>query len=574
MCGLFGVYDPQDLDKSRARKARDILQHRGPDQSGEWIHDGLYMGQRRLSIIDLSDAGRQPMVTEDKNVAITVNGEIYNFKALRTELEKAGYTFFSQSDSEVALYGYQHWGLEGLAKRIEGMYIVIIFDAEKQKLFAIRDRVGIKPLYYFHDGHRFAWASELKALTSWLGKEEPSVDESAIFDFLTYRFIPAPKSLYRGIYKLPAASLMRFSLTESTISVQPYWSLSVEERDESHTDLRKELVSLLEQNVEDQLISDVPLGFLLSGGIDSSIVTYMGAKEASQPLTFYVDFTGSGRTEAPYAKEVATLTNSHHRSFTFLNIEMENLAEKMANWFDEPFGDTSCVPTYLISEFARRHVTVVLSGDGGDELFGGYPWYADYKLIHDLQNSKVFSNLPMFPIPSWLPHKRLIELLQIKDPIAMYARLRKSLPEKKLILWSKKLGIPGDYDALWAYRAHFNQKLSPRKAAQVMDFHTYLPDDILTKVDRVSMAVGLECRPPLLSTKIVEFAFGLPEEFIYKNNLLKGGLKYSLEGLLPGSILYRKKQGFSVPDFGWKSNLRSQYGSIQEALLQQTLGYE
>ncbi len=573
MCGLFGATldNFDEVVVNTARRARDSLTHRGPDQSGEWITNNIYMGQRRLSILDLSEAGRQPMVSRDAKIGITVNGEIYNFKNIRKELESIGYIFLSNSDSEVVLHGYRQWGIEGLAQRLDGMYVAIIHDVENNVIHAFRDRVGIKPLYYYHDGKSFAWASELKALNVWLPAHKRSVDETSLYDFLIYRYIPAPKSLYKNVFKLLPGHILGFKISSGTLSIKPYWELPVTETDKPAELLAEELIGLLQESVKEQMVSDVPVGFLLSGGIDSSIITLTGAKLSANPMTFSIGFHDPSRDESEYARIVSEIASTRHHVHKLDSDEMENLPDKMAAWFDEPFCDTSAVPTYRVCAFARRNVTVALSGDGGDELFGGYRWYEDFSRLRNFS-----SLLPALPVkgicfPGWLPRQRSLYLRSIGDPLFQYASLRGSLDVTGLGKWRKKLAIPEDYDGLWAYRKHFRPDTNIRKCAQIIDFHTYLPDDILTKVDRVSMAVSLECRPPFLSNKMIDFAFSLKEDFLYKNQSLKGGLKYAYHNLLPEKILQRPKQGFSVPYTEWKTNIRKSSGSLQEAIIEKYL---
>ncbi|MCK5384960.1 MAG: asparagine synthase (glutamine-hydrolyzing) [Alphaproteobacteria bacterium] len=572
MCGLFGtVLEKGDDDEVNfARRARDILIHRGPDQAGEWICDGLYMGHRRLSILDLSEAGRQPMVSDDGQVGITVNGEIYNFLNLKKDLEIAGYTFKSTSDSEVVLHGFRHWGLDGLAERMDGMYAIVIHDHGNKMLHAIRDRVGIKPLFYYHNNRELSWASELKALQDWLPPNKKNLDNTALYDFLTYRYIPAPKSLYRNIFKLPPAHILSFRLSDGQLDLKRYWQLPVSSRTDSHDKLAKELLSLIQDSVKEQMISDVPIGFLLSGGVDSSAITMLGAKLSSQPMSFSIGFPDSDRDESPYAQLISEQVGSEHFLHIHDDEEMENLLARMREWFDEPFGDTSAIPTYRVCNFARKKLTVALSGDGGDELFGGYRWYDLYYRLQKLQRFIPFGSRRGFNISRRIPKHRILTLLSIHDPLEQYARLRGGLDKQSLKSWRTKLDIPDDYDRLWAYRACFDPSLPRRKAAQIMDFHTYLPDDILTKVDRTSMAVSLECRPPFLSRALIEFPFSLPENFLYKGNELKGGMKYSFKDFLPDKILNRGKQGFSVPDRGWRKNAEAS-GSLQELFLEQFL---
>lgn len=573
MCGLFGVIQRPEspaLDVPRARTARDVLTHRGPDQAGEWHADpGVYVGHRRLSILDTSTAGQQPMTAG--RVVATVNGEIYNFRALRLELEQAGFEFQSNSDSEVVLHGYRHWGADGLASRLDGMYAVVIYDGDGGKLIAFRDRVGIKPLYYYQGNGLFVWASEPKAIKAYVPAEGLTLDPEAILDFLVYRYMPAPKSAYRELRKLPPACILECQLADLDLRSRRYWQLPTGQADLSHTALTEQLRHLLNTSVRDQLVSDVPLGLLLSGGIDSSAIAAMASQHVPHIQSFSIGFREPGRDETPFAKAMAEHAGTSHRLQYFEHEDMTNLAERMEAWFDEPFSDTSAVPTYRVCTFAQERVKVALSGDGGDELFGGYRWYDNFATAVRRQRGMPLRAARGLRLPSWLPRREYLELLSIGDPLWLYARIRGSVSHARLCQWRERLAVPADYDPLWAYRAAHDPALPSRKAAQVMDFHTYLPDDILTKVDRVSMATSLECRPALLSQALVEFAFSLPENFTYLGGQLKGGFKAAIADLLPETVLEHGKQGFSVPDFGWRNELIEKSGSVQEGLAENYL---
>ena len=570
MCGLFGLIQSEPLDQSaldRADNARDTLHHRGPDNAGSFHENNIYIGHRRLSIIDTSPSGNQPMI--DHGIVITVNGEIYNFKTLRAELEEQGAHFRSGSDSEVILHGYRVWGIEKLADKIDGMYVATIYDPAQNQLTILRDRAGIKPLYYYHHGRNFAYASELKALKCFLNAEDVSINPEAVIDFLTYRYIPAPKSLYKNIYKLPAASILTINTKNpEKVEISKYWNLSTDTViDGSNTTFSDRLRTLLRKSVNEQMVSDVPLGLLLSGGIDSSAIAAMAVEQKAKPLSFTIGFRNKGRDESTHAEAVSKTLHTTHYVHYLDDEEMHDLAQTMAAWFDEPFGDTSAIPTFRVSDFAKQHVTVALSGDGGDELFGGYNWYKQFDTILKKQ-----AKIPVkfkHGLPLDFKHWRLrhVSLLFMKDPIELYARLRGSLPFRQIQKWKKKLGVDKHYDHLWAYRAHYDPQRSPVRNARIIDFHTYLPDDILTKVDRVSMAVSLECRPPFLSRALIEYAYSLPDSYIMHGGTLKGGLKHALRNDLPHDILFRKKQGFSVPDHGWRRRAVRQYGSLQEFLL-------
>jgi len=569
MCGLFGFVESATgpaVDVERARAARDALVHRGPDQVGEWS-DGsrIYLGHRRLSILDTSPTGQQPMSLE--GVHITVNGEIYNFRELRRELEARGHRFLSSSDSEVVLHGYRAWGIGELVERLRGMYGAVIFDSNTNRIFAFRDRVGIKPLYYFFGSGRFGWASELKALTHYLDADALSTDEQALLDFLVYRYLPAPKSLYREIHKLEAASILEYPLDGGSPTVRRYWSLPCNRPADPAPDFTESLREAIVKAVGSQLVSDVPLGVLLSGGLDSCAVATAASRSLPQLTGYTVGFRGSARDEVPAASELAEHLGIAHAAH-YLDAEVpEDLYARMQTWFDEPFGDTSAIPTHAVCRFARSEVTVALSGDGGDELFGGYRWYGHF---HDVRRAqRRWRRLPErgLPWPGRRSRHRQLRWLSIGDPLWLYAAIRGALAPGELETWRQRLGVPADYDMLWAYRRWYDAALPPRRAAQRMDFHSYLPDDILTKVDRVSMACSLECRPVLLDQDLIEHAFSLPESFVYADASLKGGLRRALAPWVPESVRQREKQGFSIPGPDWRAPLIERHGSLQEALL-------
>lgn len=568
MCGLFGIARKAPLDKvslERARAALDTLVHRGPDGSGEHVSDGVFLGHRRLSILDTSEAGRQPM--EANGVAVTVNGEIYNFSSLRRELELAGCCFRSGSDSEVVLHGYQVWGLESLVMRLEGMYAVVIHDSHARRVFAFRDRIGIKPLFYHLSGGQLAWASELKAIVR-NAPDKLTLQPESFVDFLAYRYIPAPKTLYRDVFKLPPATILQFDVLAGRVSTRRYWSLPTQVISAPADELSGRLRELLDASIRDQLVSDVPLGLLLSGGLDSSAIAAFAGRRLPDIRSFSIGFNNPARDETKFAQLMSSVAGTRHTVEYLDDDDMSEFLATMQAWFDEPFADTSAVPTYRVCEFASRHVTVALSGDGGDELFGGYKWYDRFAWATRRTRMMPLRAGRGIAFPSQVPYHRELRLMSFSDPVWRYAHIRGSLPAARLDQWKSALGVAEDYDPMWAYRQHYHPELSPRRAAQVMDFHTFLPDDVLTKVDRVSMAVSIECRPPMLSTSLVEFAFSLPEVFTYQEGSLKGGLRHALADMLPAPILSHGKQGFGVPQAEWMKRIVGRAGSWQEALLE------
>lgn len=562
MCGLFGFVNFQGSAQEyleRGRTALDVLRHRGPNQWGEAILGNVYCGHRRLSILDVSEAGRQPMHSADGNIVITVNGEIYNFAQLRTELEKS-FKFTSNSDSEVALHGYQAWGIDGLVERIDGMYAFVIYDHTKRELSLIRDRVGIKPLYYASIGQWFIWASELKAITKFLEMESLTVDNTALYDLLTYRYIPAPKTPYVEVRKLMPGHYLTLDSHSGKFVQRRYWSLPTTVRDGSREALAEQLRSTVEASVRSHLTSDVPLGTFLSGGMDSSIVSMHASSAVQQMHSFSIGFDNPEYDETQFARIASNAFGTQHHEKMLVRSDSDNLVSWMRTTYDEPFGDYSALPTFHVSQLARSHVTVALSGDGGDEIFGGYKWYD--RIAQIIKARGAFSNLidrSSFKIPyvkrpknKWQSFLNRAALYGGMGVFELYVVLMNAVPQNIRQQYRRSLNIPSDYDDYWLLRQYYKPELGLRRALQYIDFHTYLPDDILTKVDRASMAVSLECRVPFLSRNVIEFAFSLPEHFLYLDGQLKGGLKYAYRDLLPDSILNRPKKGFGIPTLAWQ----------------------
>lgn len=588
MCGLFGVavFDHSEPALSnaileRARAARDTLSHRGPDQVGEHCSNGMYMGHRRLSILDLSERGRQPMVSCDGSLAVTVNGEVYNFRDLRADLGED--RFRSRSDSEVILHGYESWGLERLLERLEGMFAFALHDAERGKVFLARDRPGIKPLYYGLVDDTFVWASELKAIEEYFaGLQRLTVDETALYDFLTYLYVPTPKSLYREIQKLEPAHWVEFDVASGKVNREQYWSLEVREEARPVEELAAQARSALSGSVQDQLISDVELGFFLSGGVDSSSVVALAAESGIRPRTFSIGYDVSGHDETEYAQVVADRFDTNHTRKVVRVQQADDLRERMRDWYDEPFGDTSALSTFRVSALAREHTKVVLTGDGGDEVFGGYRWYPRFSRFRCAQAPlRALVSAGGSRGPRTLLTRRTkgvlrkvarrVDLLSYFDPVEMYGMMLSSVPWRARKMYRTELGIPDDYDDLWQFRRFYRPDLPIFKRLQYLDFHTYLPDDILTKVDRVSMAVSLEARVPFLSREVIEFAFSVPEKDLYRDRQLKGLLKYAMADLLPPSIVEREKKGFSIPLHHWGSSVMGEEQTFQEHMIRSFL---
>ena len=569
MCGIFGLIT-ENLNIERARLSLDTLKHRGPDQWGEYIEIELYLGHRRLSIIDLSENGRQPMISEDGNVIITVNGEIYNYREIRNELKQI-YNFRSESDSEVILHGYRHFGINGLLERIDGMFAFCIYDKKKQKIFLVRDRAGIKPLFYGIINGTYIWASELKAIEKYFNGQLQK-DNSAIYDYLTYSYIPSPKTLYKNAYKLKPAHYLEIDLQNMTSNLVNYWSIKKElVNNITISEAGEQLRLLVRKSVKEQLMSDVPLGYFLSGGIDSSIVVYEASKVNDNNKTYTIGFEDPVHSEAVYARAIAHLCKTQHKERKLSEEDTIRLLPNMLEWYDEPYGDTSAVPSFLVSKFAREEVTVALTGDGGDELFGGYLWYRNFikysnKNIHLPVNNLLLNirNRNRYRIPGKISNRLLNFNL---DKQSLYVKLLGGMLKEEKTNYRSLLNIEKDYDDYWCFKSLGTKEKIGIKDLMLLDFETYLPDDILTKMDRVSMAVSLEVRVPLLSRELIEFTFSLPEEILLYQGNLKGLVRYAYKDLLPEEILNRKKRGFNIPVHKWDQIYNNTSLNMSEILL-------
>ena len=553
MCGIFGVSNIQKNELEKAHSSLHTLTHRGPDGWGYTLENKVYLGHRRLSILDLSENGKQPM--EYGGVYLTVNGEIYGFAKLRSELEhKYDVKFKSTTDSEVLLHGYIHWGIDKLLERIDGIFALTIYDSNIDKIFIARDHAGVKPLYYSLINNDLAWASELKALEEFHGKENLAIDYTAIYDFLSYFCIPSPKSLYQNIYKLEAGYYATFDTKTHKLEKTKYWDIPI---NRSITDIEKakKLIQIsIQDAVREQMVADVPLGAFLSGGTDSSIVCFEATKLTKNLTTCSISFDDDNVDESKYSNKVAKLIYSNH-VIDAMNHNLVNENFKLLkDLFDEPFADTSAFPTYMVSELAKKHMTVVLTGDGGDELFGGYNNYNQWfqKLTH-----KLGFLFPLRPFVSWLKNNtggvihqlaRKIEIFTILCPMERQIRLRGGLihTDKYKKQFRKKYNIPENYDDTWYLKQFYREDLSPISRAMYLDFKTGMTDSILTKVDRTSMAVAVEARTPLLSKKVIETAWKISEDILFIDDELKGILKSTYKNDLPADCLYRKKQGFSL----------------------------
>jgi asparagine synthase (glutamine-hydrolysing) len=562
MCGICGQIDLNgervEAPSLAAMVAR--LRHRGPDDEGIFVEENLGLGHTRLSIIDLSSGGHQPMFDASEQMVIVFNGEIYNYRELRKELLDEGVTLRSTCDTEVILYLYRKHGSD-CPKYLRGMFAFAIWDRKRKRLFAARDRIGIKPFYYYLDNRRLAFASEIKAIVQ-IPNLDLELSLSAIATYFTYGHSCAPQTIYRKVQKLlPGHWLM---VEGREVTLQRYWDVPVKVANQNgdFAGRTAELLHLLDDSVHCHLIADVPVGIFLSGGIDSSLIAALAARKKPEPVqTFSVGFDVGGRyNELDDARHVATAIGSNHHELVVESFNVPSLLEKLVWHYDEPFADAACMPTYLISEFARRSVKVILSGEGGDEVFGGYRRYVAQLLSgHYLRFAWLIhrnSSLRRM-IESRRGLRRVKKVLESVDyPSAdeRYAHwLASFTPELREEFFEGALQeFERAYDAAEIYRRSFAESGADAINRLLrVDVKTWLPDTYLEKVDKATMAVGLEARVPLLDHFIVEYAFSLPGACKISRFRKKFLLRAAASGLVPKSILTKPKHGFAVPLDEW-----------------------
>ncbi len=580
MCGIVGLLDLQakrPVDQDWLKKMNQTQFHRGPDGEGVYLEPGLGLAHKRLAIIDLA-GGAQPMTTPDGRVTVTYNGEIYNFQALRSELEKLGYRFRTRCDTEVILYAWLAWG-EECVKRFRGIFAFGLWDKVRQVLFLARDQLGVKPLYYasLEDGW-LGFASELKALKAH-PKLDRTVDLKALEEYLAYGYVPDPKVIYQNAFKLPPGHYLLVKPGQKVLAPVCYWDVCFRPQAIGEEEAALELLERLREAVKLQLISDVPLGAFLSGGVDSSAVVALMAGLMDQPVNACsIAFGDPKFNEIEYAKEVASRYGARHR-IQQVDPEDFSLIDKLAGLYDEPYADSSALPTYRVCELAKKQVTVALSGDGGDENLAGYRryrWHVYEEKMRGLLPSwarqPVFASLGrVYPKFDWAPKflraKSTLEALA-RDSIGGYFHSVSVMPDSlRENLYSERFKRElGGYRAVEVLRRHNeNAPEHPLAKVQYLDFKTYLPGDILTKVDRASMAHALEVRVPILDHTLVEWLATLPPNSKLRGREGKYIFKKALEPYLPKDLLYRPKMGFAVPLAAWfRGPLRER---VREALL-------
>ncbi len=535
MCGIIGHLSTRPVAGDIFKRMRDQLIHRGPDGEGvSFFADGcIALGHRRLAIIDLSENGKQPMCNEDASIWVTCNGEIYNYKELRSQLQAKGHRFISQSDTEVLVHGYEEWG-EQCVERLRGMFAFGIWDDAQKKLILARDHFGIKPLYYYQDTLQFIFASELKAIIA-CPQVQRTLNTQAMCDFFFYRYIPSPRTIWEGMFKLPPASLLTYR--EGNCTIRRYWTPSFESVPARADTVLDDLAAALADSVKMHMVSDVPVGLLLSGGLDSSAIAYLMRHEDSRGAAFSAGFAVEDEwyNELPDARLVADHCSMELHE-EMVKPDIWELLPRLSWFYDEPFGDGSLFPSYLVSKLARKHMKVALGGEGGDELFAGYNRYfesstgektgacigrlgAALGVIAKQKETRAYQ-------------KRMHPLMEVKDL-------------KQLLHADLHAGI--DHHQEWFLDQHYRRDLTGPRKWQALDFFTILPEQYLTKVDRASMANSLELRVPFLDRPLVDAVFALPAETVAPESERKYMLKNLMKGKLPERTLAKKKRGFSIP---------------------------
>jgi asparagine synthase (glutamine-hydrolysing) len=570
MCGIAGKLNKdsnKQVDPQVVRAMCQTISHRGPDDDGVYVDGPVGIGMRRLSIIDLA-GGHQPLSNEDGSVWIVFNGEIYNYRDLRPNLEARGHRFATNSDTEVMVHLYEEHGPE-FVQHLRGMFAIAIWDKRNETLVLVRDRLGVKPLYYAALGDRLVFGSELKPLmTEGVPRD---IDRQALHEYLSYNYVPGPRTIFSAVKKLQPGH--RLIARRGQVTVEPYWRPEPPKESarggvEPVAHYVERLTELLKESIRYRLIADVPLGVFLSGGLDSSTVVAVMRQVSSDPIkTFSIGFEDQSFNELPYAQLVARHFETEHHEFV-VKPDAVDLVPKLVHFFDEPFADSSAVPSYYLSELARQHVTVALGGDGGDEVFAGYETYAAYKMASFYRglSPRLTGMIPSLVARLPVSHKkisfdykakRFVQAALLPPERAHYAWKEVFSDEMKQSLYAETRGGLDDPYDVFARQFADCEGAAMLSRLQYVDQRVYLADDILVKVDRTSMAHSLEAREPLLDHKLVEFAATIPPELQLRGLRKKYLLKRAMAHRLPGQILNRKKGGFNVPVPAWlRTDLR------------------
>ena len=577
MCGIAGRVNFKTgapVDRSVVQAMCDLIAHRGPDGEGVWVDGSVGLGHRRLAIIDLSPGGRQPMAISSGDIHVTFNGEIYNFQELRRELEAKGHRFRSRSDTEVLLAAYQEYGIDCLAK-LRGMFAFALWDATRRRLFIARDRAGKKPLHYRIDRNGIAFASEPKAFLA-----EPDYEVKphlpALAEYMTYQYVPSPLSAFEGVSKLPPAHYL--IVENGTVSVHRYWKLSYKRKVAlSEDETCEALIASLREAVRLRLISDVPLGAFLSGGVDSSLIVALMAELGGRVKTFSIGFEESDFDELPYARLVAERYGTDHCEM-IVRPNITEIIPRLVWHYNEPFADASAIPTYCVSEMTRRHVTVALNGDAGDENFAGYRRYVvepaaqRFDRLPDAVRQGIAALVRRFPVGprAQTLSNRTVRWLKWLSQSAEHRYARQLVhfePEVQAEVCTPEFIVAAETRSPFATLLESFHASDAPDAVDAMldvDVNRYLPDCLLVKVDIASMAHGLEARSPMLDHEFMEFAASLPSSIKIRGAVTKSILKRAAEPFLPAENIYRAKRGFSIPLAAW---FKSEFGDLAADVL-------
>ncbi|MCL2656748.1 MAG: amidotransferase 1, exosortase A system-associated [Betaproteobacteria bacterium] len=586
MCGIAGIFDSRarrEQDRALVERMASVQRHRGPDEGGFHFEPGVGLAHRRLSIIDLS-TGQQPLFNEDGSVVVVFNGEIYNYQELIPELQAAGHVFHTRSDTEIIVHAWEQWG-EACVERFRGMFAFALWDRKRETLFLARDRLGVKPLFYtLLDDGNFLFGSELKVLLvhPQLRRE---IEPQCVEDYFALGYVPEPRTIFRGVFKLPPGHSLTLRRGQPMLASKPYWDIrfTLDNRLDAASAC-DELIERLRESVRLRMISEVPLGAFLSGGVDSSAVVAMMADISSEPInTCSISFDDPAFNESEFAAQVAQRYRTHHHVEQVASDDF-GLIDELARLYDEPYADSSAIPTYRVCQLARKRVTVALSGDGGDESFAGYRRHRLHMMEERMRAALPFGmRRPVFgllgrvyPKADWAPRvfraKTTFEALARNSVEAYFNTVSVLRDAQRRRLYSASFRAQlGGYNAVQIFHEHAARAGTddPLALIQYLDLKTYLVGDINTKVDRASMAHSLETREPLMDHKLVEWLATLPSDLKLRGMEGKFILKKALEPYLPNEVLYRPKMGFSVPLARWfRGPLRER---VRESLLGERL---
>lgn len=565
MCGIAGIIDPRGgVESETIVRMRDTLRHRGPDDAGVWVCPGARagLGQRRLSILDLSPRGRQPMLDPAGQVAIVYNGEVYNFRDIRKDLKSAGYAFRSDTDTEVILNAYLAWGID-CVNRLEGMFAFALYDTRSGTCYLVRDRLGIKPLFYAADDGRLVFGSEIRAVLAG-GSVRRDLSPEAAWDYFTYGYVPTPATIYQAVAKLPPAHVLTFA--DGRAELKRYWDVSFECLDDDAATAERRLLEHIDRSVEDYLVADVPTGALLSGGVDSNVVTRRAAEvfadSTASPRrlggtdlhTFSIGFDVTAHSELDAANASAEQFGTVHTPQVVTRRMAHDAMDTVVDLFDEPFAASSTIPMLFVSRLARQTVTVALCGEGGDEAFGGYSWYRTWLRLQEpsFWKSPIGRGVRV-AIENITHHRKKRWYLHSLDSVDQYAQLMGAMeaPAKRRIFSPDLSADLADRDNAAYFRRFWRKDLPPMARMQYLDICTFLPDLNLTRADRTSMNVSLELRVPLLNHRLIEYVCGLRQEVRNPGGKLKGLFKRAVRDRLSPAVRQARKKGFSAPVKQW-----------------------